>query len=70
MFIQGIQLGYQYSFLAFNGCAHFATHLVNNTITTSTWLIETTLLEEEDAKLEFSGIKTPQKNSYLKLANG
>jgi hypothetical protein len=35
MFTQGIQLGCQYSFPTFNGCAHFATHLVNNTITSN-----------------------------------
>jgi hypothetical protein len=32
-------------------------------------LVETTLQEEEDARLKFSGIEAPQ-NLYLKLASG
>jgi hypothetical protein len=31
-------------------------------------LIDTTLLEEEEARLKFSRIEAPQKNLYLKLA--
>jgi len=32
-----------------------------------TKLINITLPKEKDARLEFSGTKTPQKNLYLKL---
>jgi hypothetical protein len=33
-------------------------------------LIDITLPEEENARLEFSRIEAPQKNLYLKLAGG
>jgi hypothetical protein len=33
-------------------------------------LIDITLLEKKDTRLEFSRIETPQKNLYLKLASG
>jgi hypothetical protein len=33
-------------------------------------LIDTTLLEEKDARLEFSWTKAPRKNLYLKLVGG